>query len=295
MFINIKYMVVTIIAIFLALGIGILIGVQLESQDIIFQQQESLIEKMEQKFDEMSKVNTDLKMDLKNNADIIGRYESYIKNVFPDYIKGKLEGKNVAIMETSDDYSYNFLRQSLRFSGANIISITIESDKIMAMSPEEKDELLDYFSREDISGEIQDINSLIVDIFASALTRNENLEDIYFLQEKGYIDTNGDFSAPADYVVLAGGSREDIKKANIIDIPLIRAFKKSSTPVIGVEAHDVAKSYMEIYKKQKISTVDNIDSIIGQTSMVLIINGAEGNYGIKESATSLMPMIDGEE
>ena len=38
MLINIKYLVITVISIFLALGIGILIGIQIDSQDIILEQ-----------------------------------------------------------------------------------------------------------------------------------------------------------------------------------------------------------------------------------------------------------------
>ena len=45
MFINIKYLVITVISIFLALGIGILIGIQVDSQDIIFEQQEITVQK----------------------------------------------------------------------------------------------------------------------------------------------------------------------------------------------------------------------------------------------------------
>jgi len=58
---------------------------------------------------------------------------------------------------------------------------------------------------------------------------------------------------------------------------------------VGIELSTAANSYMGLYKKQKISTVDNVDSIIGQTSLIQILTGREGNFGIKETADSLMP------
>ncbi|NLC38415.1 MAG: copper transporter, partial [Clostridia bacterium] len=38
-------------------------------------------------------------------------------------------------------------------------------------------------------------------------------------------------------------------------------------------------------------TVDNVDTIIGQISLALIMTGQEGNYGIKEGADALMPLL----
>ena len=130
---------------------------------------------------------------------------------------------------------------------------------------------------------------------AETAAGNYHEEDISFLIEKGIIYVNGDFQIPADYVVMAGGSRDKNNKHEIIDIPLIREVKKLSLPVIGVETTNAANSYVEFYKKEKLSTIDNVDSIIGQTSLVLVINGKEGHYGLKESANSLMPFSSEEE
>jgi len=47
MFVNIRYLVITLISVFIALGIGILIGFQLDSNDIILQQQQELITSLE--------------------------------------------------------------------------------------------------------------------------------------------------------------------------------------------------------------------------------------------------------
>ena len=106
---------------------------------------------------------------------------------------------------------------------------------------------------------------------------------------------NGDLQKPADYIVIAGGSRDKNNKHEVIDIPLIKEVKKLSLPLIGVETTTVENSYIELYKKEKLSTVDNVDTIIGQTSLVLVMTGKEGHYGVKKSANSLMPFVNEEE
>lgn len=295
MFVNIKYLVITVISIFLALGIGVLIGVQIDSQDIIFQEQESLVAKMEDKFNELNNTKVSLENEIERQQDVIEQNELYKENIFSDYLKGKLEGLNIAIIETSDDYVYTNMRHAPKLAGANINSVTLIADKIMSLSQEEKSRIRNYFTNKYGITDDQDLSTIIVQKISEALAENTGFEDLDFLQEKGLIDSVGSFEGPVDYVIIAGGSNEETNKYEIVDIPLIKEFKKRSIPVIGVESSDVVYSYIDFYKKEKISTVDNVDDIIGQTSLVFVMTGMDGNYGIKKTANSLMPILSEEE
>lgn len=295
MFVNIKYLVITVISIFLALGIGILIGIQIDSQDIIFQQQENLVAKMEDKFVELNNIKANLEKELEGQKLENDQKEYYMKNVFPDYIRGRLEGLNIAIIETSDDYVYTTMRHAPKLAGANINSVTMISDKIMDLTQEERSEIFKYFSEKYGIQDEQNLASIIVRRIGAIVTENTGFEDLEFLQEKGIIDSEGSFDGPIDYVIIAGGSKEKTDKYEVIDIPLIKEFKKRSIPVVGVESKDVAFSYIDFYKKEKISTIDNVDDIIGQTSLVFVMTGMNGNYGVKKTANSLMPILSEEE
>jgi len=291
MFINIKYLVITVISIFLALGIGILIGVQIDSQDLILAQQEITVQKMENKLEELNRINSDLQNELSKLATINNTNENYIKNIFPDYIKNKLLGMHIVILETADEYTYASMRQALKTAGAQVTSVTIISDKLLSMSEEEKAELMGYFG----ITESENITPVVLKRIAETVGGRFVPDDIAFLIEMGLIYVNGTLEQPADYVVLAGGSSENGDKHEIIDVPLIRELKKLSLPLVGVETTAVEVSYIDVYKKQQLSTVDNVDTIIGQTSLVLVINGKEGHYGVKKSANSLMPYLSEEE
>lgn len=288
MLINIRYLIITVISIFLALGIGILVGAQLDSQSIILKQQKSLIEKVEAKFDELNQANVELENEIKRLKEENDKKETYIKNIFPDYIKDKLKGMNVIVIETSEDYVYTGIKQVLKMSGAQVSGLRI-TDKIMAIGEEEKSELLTHFG---LSAN-QDIASFIVKIVAGDVASGK-VENINYLREKGFIETQDTFAGPVNYVVMAGGSREKTNKHEIVDIALIREFKKRSIPVVGVETVDAANSYMDYYKGEKISTVDNVDTVIGQTSLVLVISGKKGNFGVKKTASALMPFVSEE-
>ena len=289
MFINIKYLVITVISIFLALGIGILIGIQVDSQDIIFEQQEITVQKMENKFDELNGLNLDLQNQIKQLSSANELNENYIKNVFPDYIKNKLTDLHIVIVETTDDYTYTSMRQSLKIAGADVTSVTLISERLLYISDEEQNQLMEHF------GIDENVIPVVLKKIAETTGGKYSADDIAFLIEKGIIYVNGDLQKPADYIVIAGGSRDKNNKHEVIDIPLIKEVKKLSLPLIGVETTTVENSYIELYKKEKLSTVDNVDTIIGQTSLVLVMTGKEGHYGVKKSANSLMPFVNEEE
>ena len=293
MLINIKYLVITVISIFLALGIGILVGVQMDSEEIIVEQQEITLQKMEQKFSELNQTNEELKNQIQKLSDANQLSETYIKNIFPDYIKGKLAGMHVVVVETSGDYVYTEMRQALKTAGADVVSISFDNDKLFNMTEEDESELMAYFKL----ASKENIIPTIVKNVSDAAYGKANKENLAFLIEKGILYVSGNLETPANYVVIAGGSSRDEgdNRYEAIDIPLIRELKKYSLPVIGVETTDAKISYIEMYKKQNISTVDNVDTIIGQTSLILVMTGKEGHYGVKNSANSLMPFLSEEE
>ncbi|MDI6907959.1 MAG: copper transporter, partial [Thermoanaerobacterales bacterium] len=79
------------------------------------------------------------------------------------------------------------------------------------------------------------------------------------------------------------------------DIPLLDIFAKNKISVCGVEETSVPFSYMKDYQRRCTATVDNIDTVAGQFALVAAIAGQPGNYGVKETAESLLPGFATEE
>lgn len=279
MFINMRYLVITLIAVFLALGIGILIGFQLDSQDIILQQQDDLIKSLENKFDQLTQTNQSLENQIKQLQSNIERDQAFMKNIFADYVQNKLSGLTVTIIETSESSLYPQLKYALETAGATINASIVVTDKILSTAEEQQSPELEL-----------PIAAIIADAIAYGQTKSINT-----LQQQGFIEIKGNFDTTCDFVIIVGGSNEETKKPEIVDVPLIQELKKMSINVVGVESSDTGYSYMDYYKKEQISTVDNVDTIIGQTSLVLIMTGQQGNYGIKASAGALIPSFGKEE
>lgn len=285
---NVKYFVISIAAIFLALGIGIYIGFTLDAHNLLLEQKDDMVTKIEEKFNYLSDENIRLKEEINELKSDSTQYIDYMESVYPIVIKDRLKDLNVAIIETNDDYVYSGIGKTLELAGANVVNITTVKDKFL------NDELLNEINNmlseeEKLKGEL--IGNGVVNLTGGIISGESN-NFIAKLRENDAINFVGNYNTPIDYIVIAGGAEdEDSKNALKIDKFIIETAKKEGIPIIGIEKEKVNYSYIKDYKSLRISTVDNVDSIIGKTSLILSMEGRPGNYGVKSEAEELLPVI----
>ncbi len=129
--VNIKYYVLTIISIFIALGIGIIIGFAFDAQEIITSQKKDIIMTLEDKYYYLRNENEKIKEELKTTKVQNENYENFSKKLLSLYMQGKLKGVNISIINTTDRYIYSDLLEVLETLGAHISSIiTLKNEKI---------------------------------------------------------------------------------------------------------------------------------------------------------------------
>ena len=104
---------------------------------------------MEEKVEQLNKLNLNLENDIKQLSFSNDLNEGYIKNVFPDYIKNKLSDLHIVTVETTDDYTFTSMRQALKMAGAEVTSITLNSERLLYLSDEDKNQLMEYFDIEE--------------------------------------------------------------------------------------------------------------------------------------------------
>jgi len=287
--INIKYYVLTIASIFIALGIGIFIGFMLDGQKVFSEQQTAIINELEQKFKDLQTENNNLKNTVQELNKQIGYYNQYHQIIFPELVADRLTGVKVAIIETTNEFIYSGMRNALLKAGATIESITVIKDSFDTGDELEVQNLIDFLSNKyGVTVDEKHLNEFVASKLANAIVTGQDVDLIDYLKTNGYIDFTG-IPGNTDFVIIAGGSNNKDNNVASIDIPIIKQVKLLNVPIVGVEQSDTKYSYIDAYKKQHISTIDNVEDIIGQTSLIMVMEGKEGNYGIKQSAMSLMP------
>lgn len=287
---NIRYLIVSLAAVFLALGIGIFIGFMFDGQEIFINQQETLVRQLESKFGEIREEKEVLEEEIELQRKQLKNYEEYSENTLPLLINTKLQDTNIAIIETNDDYIYNGIISPIEKAQGNITSITYVKKDFLLEDSKMLEEVYDYFvNKKGISIDKNNFIQYLSDELARAIL-DQDEEILQYLKEKEIIETKGDYSSTIDYFIIAGGSAsEKTKTIEKIDIPFIKKAKQYNIPIVGIEQSNVRYSYMDAYRKEKISTIDNVDTIIGQYSLIQVMQGQEGNFGFKTSADRLIP------
>ena len=98
MHINMKYYIVSIGAIFISLGIGILVGYNLNYDQELSKQQASVISDLDNKFDALKVTNDNLEKSLADLSDDYDKAIAFINDNVNNLVVGRLTDKNIGII-----------------------------------------------------------------------------------------------------------------------------------------------------------------------------------------------------
>ncbi len=285
---SMKFYIISIVSIFAALGIGIFIGFTLNTQSFIINQNDSITGVFESQFEVIMEENKNLRaneklLELENSIK-----DEYIESSYNFIINNRLDGLNVGIIETTDDYITSGIGRDLELAGAKVVNVTTLNSSIISETG-----LEELYKNQEMSIPSDIVENTVVSVTKSILTGISEplLEELY---KNEIIETSGNYNESIDYLIICGGSfNESSKRINEVDKPIVEVAKEHNIPILGVEKSSVNYSYIPMYKDLDISTVDNIDMIIGKVSMILAMEGIPGNYGIKKSADDVIPNFKG--
>lgn len=288
MHINMKYYIVTIGAIFIALGIGMLVGFNLNYDQELSKQQASMIEDLDSKFEVLKTTNDNLEENLTNLNKDYDEAIAIINQNSDKIIKDSLVNKNIGIISTNEknDYSKE-IASIIQNAGGNVAF-----DIVLTSNIENKDALKK--ASEELSIELNNAKDVINYIAESlkeegSISKLENLQRLELIKVESIAENYIDY----DSVVLTGGSEDKAQKENFdkIDEALITKLKEQNKYIVGVQKSNTKNSYIDLYSKNKIATIDNIEEGIGKVSLTILLNekGATGDFGRLESAKQLFP------
>ena len=267
-----RYHVTTIAAIFLALGVGIVIGSSFVQSQIVDRQTKRL-EALGQQF------NREIEpLRASNN-----QYGAFIEAITPLIIANRLAGIRVALIQTGDyPETVRTVREILERAGAHVESETVIAKDFTNKAVDHLPEIVRSIAAKtpppaDAAG--------LLSVLAEALGKPGRQNEVEALAVADLVETSGDYSRPVSFVVLIGGAElKRGSRAETVDLPLINVLKPLVNTVIAVEPAAAEVSYIEALRGADIPTVDNADSDIGRISVVLALQGTAGDYGIKQTA-----------
>lgn len=282
--IDLKYHITSLIAIFLSLGIGILVGSALVPNTTLIERQNAIISRLEKDF---AKIRQESRR-VQKEVELSRRFE---KESLSLLIADRLKGMRVAIIGTNEENSsfiQNDLTQVLEQAEVEISSVTIIKKRFGLQEEDKKLKIYAHLGVEEEDS--RKVAPGVAGRLAKEIARGGDCPLLSYLQGMKVLYSKGDYNLPARVVILVGGSGEKKSlEAQFVDLPMVRTFKESGVRVIGVEKVKVKTSYVRYYQQEDLSTVDNTDTIAGQVALIYVLEGREGNFGVKEPASSLLP------
>ena len=290
MIIDYKYHIASLVAVFLALGIGILIGSTMLGNDTLIEYQKQVTDRLENQLQSMRETNESIQAKASALEVDSGIHKQFEKEVLPVLVTGRLEGKNFALVELNTFGFPPEITRIINDAGGQVTSVT--SINNIYDKPETLDDLFNVLGWEETDHGKQTAK-LATEVAAGI---NNGDSEVFFetLKENDVIKTSGDYGIPVDGLIIVGGGYGDDKRDMQFDLSTIDYFQDLNIPVLCVEETDVNFSYVKDYQRKHVSTIDNIDTAPGQLAMVLALSGQPGNYGIKSTAQMLLPDVNGD-
>jgi hypothetical protein len=278
--IDFRYHLASLLAVFCALLIGVLLGIALVGDPSLENQLRAF------KQERADNRTTIAKLALADR-----QHRAFGKQVLPYLADQRLRGVRVAVIVNRDLGDAPWVEAvitTLRHAGAQITSTTVILPKFTEL---ERKDIAKTFAEFGFPIPIEGEPRSVLAGKLAAYVAEGRPELPYRLRQLGLIRREGDYSVAADSVLLVGGTDTDLTSINEIDLPIIRALQEVDKRVIACEESGAQLSAMHVYQRRAIPTVDNADTVAGQLALVLVVAGASGNYGVKSTADQLLPPL----
>jgi len=276
--VDMRYHVFSLVAVFLALGIGMLLGTTLIERGLVAEQK-ALIKSLKAEFKDIKASNASLHEQL-------SAYTRYADESRPYLITNMLPGKNYAVVTSvsPDEAVVGKINEGLLMAGATAgVTITV-SNSAAFNDPNVVPNLVSLFQ---MPADAAQLKKRTFDEIVNQLRTASNTGILVTLQQLGVIHIRGSLTAPVDGAVLLGPI--ELAALDKTDAPLVDSFVASAFPVIGVTGSKSEDSVLLLYKKHGIATVDHVDTSPGQVAVDMSFAGKPGNYGSGKAASRMLP------
>ena len=286
---DLRYHAASLAAVFLALIIGILVGVGITRGGFVSSAERgvlnSQISALKDQRDTAAQRITQLEQEEQANQD-------YVQATYPALMADRLRDKKIVLVSVGDmDPSVrSSVIQALRDAGAPY-PVRIRTLKVPIDDPTLDAALVGHPALAQYRGsdKLPDLGHALADeLVAGDKTPLWDLLAPELVQEQ-----QGGSRAAADGVVVA----RSVKAQKDGTARFLQGFYSglagAGVPAVGVEISGAASSAIPAFERSSLSTVDSIDNAPGQLALALVLAGGEkGNYGVEGTATDgVLPLV----
>jgi Copper transport outer membrane protein, MctB len=280
-----RYHVASLAAVFLALIIGILVGVGIADRGLVDKTERHFLEQR------VASLRSQLSQATQRSARS-GREQaaaqSYIQATYPVLAKNRLKGHRLAVVWVGkvDDGLSSAIDQAMLDSGGvqireRELKVPVDDKQLDAkLSTKPADQ--QYVGK----SKLEDLGKALgAELIAGGDTPLWNT-----LSDSLVDHQVGSGKQPVDGVIVARTVPPQRDGTSRFLFGLYQGLNSGGVPAVGIEASDAASSAVPIFKSAGLSSVDDVDTPAGRLALVLLLAGSpSGQYGFKQSAQDALP------
>lgn len=282
-----RYHALSLIAVFVALILGLLLGVAIGDKGLVSSAENKIKESL----------RADVRAEQQKVADLndqLAQKQKFEQEVYPLLVDGQLTARRIGVVflgQASDDIN-NEVANALSASGGK---------KVGAVEVREPLNLGDLAARatgtryETLGGGDPKLLEAFGKRIGVQLTRSGG--KLLTRERRALFSAVAGALGPYDGVVLSrqlpdGIGGDDLSRVNAFEKGLVEGLTSRDMQVVGVERADADPTQVPWYRSQGLSTVDNLDQTAGQAALVFLLAGkTDGAFGVHQAR--LLPDIVG--
>ncbi|MGQ9524085.1 MAG: copper transporter [Armatimonadota bacterium] len=298
--IDYRYHLVSLVAVFLALGVGVLIGNSFLGVASAEWQKQAML-RLDQTFKrEMVSLRQRVDRLSQQNRELESRLETRDKAeraLMPVVLDNVLAGRRVALVvcgDLRDEALVGSVSSAIKTAGGVVQSVTAVRDNWLPDVGRHRSRILE---RLQVSSGSPTASVDAAHAIATAIVSGEWSQAMHDIAKVSPgLSIDGDYTTPADAVLLISfaAHQKRLALAEARTLPeqtLLDAWNARKMRVVAAEPEVAPVSMIPVFQRKGVPTVDNVDSAVGQISAVLALAGGQANYGVKPTAEKPVPEI----
>lgn len=276
-----RYHATSLIAVFLALAIGILIGAEFGGETLTSTRrnlEHSLVGNLQDARERASQLSAEL-----------GRANAFGERVYPVLVHRRLAGMRIGVLALGGlpGEVSGAIERALADTGAHLVGVGVvrEPTDLRGLASDLAKTRLAGLARDPATQTAFGIGVGRQFVRGGALL--ERVRSRLFSRASGNFGRLGGVIVVRDQPQAMGPVRRAV--ADRLEAALIAGVERTRTPAVGVESTRSEPSSISFFKANDLTSVDDIDLVSGRLATVFALLGAEGSFGIKESADRLLP------
>ncbi|HWI09109.1 MAG TPA: copper transporter [Solirubrobacteraceae bacterium] len=280
-----RYHALSLAAVFIALVVGLLLGVAIGDRELVSSAREDLRDSLRQDVRRAAEERDEARAQLRDQ-------QEFATAAYPILTGGRLSEARIGlVLLGDDDAAPDVVRDALEPTGADLAFVAVVRENIELAAIAEAARGTRY---EDIAEDASLLDDLGKRIGIQMVLGGRL---VYQVRTALLKSLSGSFGDVDGVVLMRSSDRPEDKEAaeRLAELQdgIARGLVQTGVRVVGVERRASDPSSIGWFRDRELSSVDNVDETAGRAAMVFVLAGNQGAYGRRDSAQALLPPVVG--